>query len=164
MFTKSKRNTTISKQSSSTVASGKAHRPGPPSIVASDMRVLGDLETEGDVQIDGRIDGDLRTRTVTIGQSAVINGSIRGDTIKVAGTVNGEIRGSTVILTATAKVVGDIHHKSLSIDAGAFLQGLCKRITIDEASDSKSPMMVSDQSEKMGSSSLSSSSGAAAVS
>jgi len=164
MFTKSKRNTNMSKQSSGTDTAGKTHRPGPPSIVASDMRVLGDLETEGDVQIDGRIDGDLRTRTVTIGQSAVINGSIRGDTIKVAGTVNGEIRGSTVILTATAKVVGDIHHKSLSIDAGAFLQGLCKRITIDEASDTKSPMMVTDQSEKMGSDSLKSSSGAAVVS
>ncbi len=78
MFTKSKRNSTMSKQPSHTANTGKPQRPGPPSIVAADMRIVGDLETEGDAQIDGRIDGDLRTRTVTIGQGATINGSICG--------------------------------------------------------------------------------------
>ncbi len=130
MFTKSKPNTNTAKPSS--VAQQKPVRPGPPSIVAADMCILGDLESEGDVQVDGRVNGDLRTRTVTIGQGATINGAITGETIKIAGTVNGEIRGSTVVLTATAKVVGDIHHKSLSIDAGAFLQGLCKRMSTEE--------------------------------
>lgn len=96
------------------------------------MRVLGDLETEGDVQIDGRIDGDLRTRTVTVGKGAVVNGAIFGETVKIAGSVNGEIRGTEVILAKSAHVIGDIHHKTLSIDAGAFLQGLCKRMGDEE--------------------------------
>lgn len=91
------------------------------------MRVLGDLESDGDVQVDGRVDGDLRIRTVTVGQGATVNGAIYGDTIRIAGTVNGEIRGGSVILGDTARVIGDIHHKTLSIEAGAFLQGLCKR-------------------------------------
>lgn len=151
MFTKSKRNDTMVKQASATVSTAKPHRPGPPSIVAADMRIVGDLETEGDAQIDGRIDGDLRTRTVTIGQGATINGSICGDTIKISGTVNGEVRGTTVILTATAKVIGDIHHKSLSIDAGAFLQGLCKRMAADTP-DAKgaAPGLVTHQPDKSG--------------
>lgn len=98
-----------------------------------DMKILGDLETEGDVQVDGQVDGDLRTRSVTIGKSATINGSITGETVNVAGTVNGQINGTNVVLTATAKVVGDILHGSLSIDAGAFLEGLCKRKSDDVA-------------------------------
>ena len=131
MFTKSKSSKNPS-PSAAPLAPQKPARPGPPSIVAADMCILGDLESEGDVQVDGRVNGDLRTRTVTVGQGATINGAITGETIKIAGTVNGEIRGNTVVLTATAKVVGDIHHKSLSIDAGAYLQGLCKRMSAEE--------------------------------
>lgn len=96
------------------------------------MRVLGDLESDGDLQIDGRVDGNLRVKSVTIGQSATVNGAVLGDKIIVAGSVNGEIRGQSVVLAATAKVVGDIHHQSLAIDAGAFLQGLCKRMAAEQ--------------------------------
>lgn len=99
------------------------------------MRVLGDLETDGDVQIDGQIDGNLRTRVVTIGEDATVNGGIVGDNIRIAGSVNGEIRGGTVTLASTARVVGDIYHNSLSIDAGAFVQGLCKRSIDGDQSD-----------------------------
>lgn len=125
MFTKSKAQPTSSTQGKSGDVST---RRGPPSLIAGDMRIQGDLETEGDVQIDGRVDGDLRTRTVTIGKEATVNGAITGETITIAGTVNGEIRGGSVILAETARVTGDIHHESLSIDAGAYIQGLCKRI------------------------------------
>ncbi|MDW3207235.1 MAG: polymer-forming cytoskeletal protein [Alphaproteobacteria bacterium] len=140
MFTKSKPSKPAGSDGSG--ASVKPAKSGPPSIVAADMRVLGDLESEGDVQIDGRVDGDLRIRTVTVGQGATVNGAIYGDTIRIAGTVNGEIRGGSVLLADTARVVGDIHHKTLSIEAGAFLQGLCKRdgeeVTPEADSTSKS--------------------------
>ena len=118
MFTKSKAPATRD-------AAGQ--KPTPPSIIAADMHIQGDLETQGDAQVDGIVDGDLRTRSVTIGPSATVNGTISGDVIRVAGTVNGEIHGESVYLAASARVMGDIYHKSLSIDAGAFLQGLCKR-------------------------------------
>jgi len=114
----------------------------PPSIVSQDMRIQGDLESEGDVQVDGRVDGDLRVRTVTVGEQAVVNGAVFGDAITIAGQVNGEIRGKAVKLLATAKVVGDIHHDSLAIDAGAFLQGLCRRISEETVGTSKPPPVV----------------------
>lgn len=104
-------------------------KPTAPSIVSRDLRIQGDLESEGDVQVDGRVDGDLRVRTVTVGENALVNGAVFGDSITIAGQVNGEIRGKSVKLLATAKVVGDIHHDSLAIEAGAFLQGLCRRIS-----------------------------------
>lgn len=103
----------------------------PPSILAGDMHVKGDLFSEGDIQLDGQVDGDIRSKKVTVGKTAVINGSIMGDDLRVAGTVNGEITARVVILTSTARVTGDINHDSLSIQAGAYVQGLCKRVEID---------------------------------
>jgi len=46
--------------------------------------------------------------------------------VRVAGTVKGQINGRVVELSRTAKVTGDIVHESLAIEAGAFIQGLCR--------------------------------------
>ena len=86
------------------------------------------MKTDGDVQIDGVVDGDVESDLLTIGDSAVVNGCVVGEIIRVAGTVNGEITGRVVELTRTARVAGDINHHSLAIEAGAFVQGLCRRI------------------------------------
>lgn len=97
-----------------------------PSIVSANLRVTGDLESEGDIQIDGHVEGDVRSNSVTVGEHAVVSGAILAQTVHVAGTVKGQINGKTVELTRTAKVTGDIVHESLAIEAGAYIQGLCR--------------------------------------
>lgn len=103
-------------------------KPRVPSIISADLRIRGNLKTDGDVQIDGIVDGDIETNLLTIGASATVNGTIVGEVIRVAGTVNGEITGRVVELTRTARITGDINHHSLAIEAGAFVQGLCRRL------------------------------------
>ena len=110
------------------------------SVLAPDMHVVGNIVSEGDIQVDGRLEGDIRSNKLTVGQSAVITGTIYGDQIRIAGTVKGEIVARVVILTSSAKVTGDIRHDSLSIDAGAFVQGLCKRV---DAEQLKPPVGIS---------------------
>jgi cytoskeletal protein CcmA (bactofilin family) len=99
-----------------------------PSIISADLQISGNLKTDGDVQIDGVVDGDVESNLLTIGDSAVVNGCVVGEIIRVAGTVNGEITGRVVELTRSARITGDINHHSLAIEAGAFVQGLCRRI------------------------------------
>lgn len=111
------RSLTVPKLSSAGVA---------PSIVSANLRVTGDLESEGDIQIDGHVEGDVRSNSVTVGEHAVVSGAILAQTVHVAGTVKGQINGKTVELTRTAKVTGDIVHESLAIEAGAYIQGLCR--------------------------------------
>jgi len=106
-----------------------------PSIVSANLRVTGDLESEGDIQIDGHVEGDVRSNSVTVGEHAVVCGAILSQTVKVAGTVKGQINGRIVELSRTAKVTGDIVHESLAIEAGAFIQGLCRHA--DNASQAK---------------------------
>lgn len=112
-----------------------ARKPSPPSILASDLHIVGNLESDGDIQIDGCVDGDIRSTHVTIGEGAVVNGAVRADQLRVAGTVNGEITAGKVELTSVAKVTGDINHDTLQIEAGAFLQGLCRRIVKSPAAE-----------------------------
>ena len=99
-----------------------------PSILSADLRISGNLKAGGDVQVDGIVDGDVESNLLTIGESATVNGCVVGEVIRVAGTVNGEITGCVVELTRTACINGDINHHSLAIEAGAFVQGLCRRI------------------------------------
>ena len=102
--------------------------PGPPSILAPDLTIEGNIASSGDIQLDGTVAGDVHTRKLTVGEKACVTGAIVADWVRIAGTVQGEITAVHVELTASAKVTGDINHDTLSIDAGAYIQGLCRRM------------------------------------
>ncbi len=108
--------------------SGAKKSANGPSIIGPDLKITGNLITEGDVQCDGTVDGDVHSRSLTVGESAVINGSITVEIVRVAGVVNGEINARVVELTRTARVSGDVIHATLSIEAGAFIDGLCRHV------------------------------------
>jgi len=124
-----------SKGSAATLEPKPDVKPSPPSIISVDLRIVGDLTSDGEIQIDGAVDGDIRTKTLLVGDAAHIKGEIVADTINVHGTVNGQIKASHVILAKTAHVVGDILHEDLAIETGAFLEGHCKRMIKDKESE-----------------------------
>src|SRR5262249_30414897 len=96
------------------------------------------LICNGDIQIDGSIEGDVVSRTITVGEGADVRGAISGESVRICGSVNGQIKGTTVTLAKTAKVVGDVMHQTLSIEPGAFFEGQCRRIDSPRAAvDSK---------------------------
>lgn len=111
-------------------AGGPAKRQssGVPSIVSADLRIEGNLHSVGDVQIDGVVDGDISSKTLTVGEGAEVHGAIEAESLRICGTVEGEVMAKTVILTKTARVYGDVLHESLSVEAGALIHGFCKRL------------------------------------
>ncbi len=104
----------------------------PPSIISSDLKIVGDLHSDGEIQIDGTVNGDIRTAALVIGETAKVTGEIVADAVRVLGTVNGQIKAKVVKLAASAHVVGNIMHEDLSIETGAFLEGHCKHMAIKE--------------------------------
>ncbi len=106
-----------------------SRKPGAPSIIGADITIVGDLSSEGEVQVDGFIDGDIRTKNVLISESAIVKGEIVGDTVRVYGRFTGQIKARAVTLAKGAHVVADILHEKLSIEKGAFLEGHCKRMS-----------------------------------
>ena len=90
----------------------------PFSIIASDMTVIGDLETEGVVRVGAQ---------VLVAAGAVIEGDLHTQEAVVAGQVSGAIIArERVELQATAVVQGDIHTPRIAIVEGARVSGEVK--------------------------------------
>lgn len=99
-----------------------------PSIISADLKIIGNLQSSGDIQVDGQVEGDVLSRTLTVGEGAIVKGSVRGETVRICGEVHGEVSASSVIIAKTARVSGDVVHQSLAIEAGAYLEGSIKRM------------------------------------
>jgi cytoskeletal protein CcmA (bactofilin family) len=97
------------------------------SVLSSDLTIVGNIKTTGDIQIEGVVEGDIRAHLLTVGETATIRGEIVADDIVVNGRVVGRVRGLKVRLTSTAKVEGDIIHKTIAIESGAHFEGSVQR-------------------------------------
>lgn len=98
-----------------------------PSVLSSDLTVQGNLKTAGDIQVEGTVEGDIRAHLLTVGEGAVIKGEIIADDVVVNGRIVGRVRGLKVRLTSTARVEGDIIHKTIAIESGAHFEGSVQR-------------------------------------
>ena len=97
-----------------------------PSIISADLTVTGTLVSNGDIQIDGVVQGDVRSVGLVIGEKAEIHGEVLAEEITVRGRVIGRIRARKVQLAATSHVEGDILHEAFAVEAGAFFEGNCR--------------------------------------
>jgi cytoskeletal protein CcmA (bactofilin family) len=97
-----------------------------PSIISTDMIIQGALNSTGDIQIDGRLEGDVRSVGLVIGEKAEIHGEIYAEDVTVRGKVVGRIRARKVLLAATSHVEGDILHEAFAVESGAFFEGNCR--------------------------------------
>jgi cytoskeletal protein CcmA (bactofilin family) len=120
MFSKTEKDTPSMTPVAAPEKTGKSNVP---SIISTNLTITGNIKTDGDVQVDGTIDGDLQSKQLTLGESGVVNGAIVADLARISGTVNGSITARVVELGRTAKITGDINHFSLAIEPGAYIQG-----------------------------------------
>ena len=97
-----------------------------PSIISENLHVIGNLKTEGEVQVDGIIEGNVSGRTLAVGEKAQITGEIMADEVMVRGVVRGHIRARQVerMPLVGALAANDV----LSIESGAYIEGHGKRL------------------------------------
>lgn len=119
-----------------------ARKPIAASLVAENATLNGDLASDGDVQLDGLIRGDLRVGRLTVGESGQVEGSIEAEAVDIRGRVAGAITAQSVRLYATAQVQGDITHGQLAIDAGARFEGRSLRFETPTAAAAEAPPEV----------------------
>ena len=127
MFSKDSKSTSTSAAANGTTES-RSVQGGVPSIISTDLKIVGDLKSNGDIQIDGTVEGDIDSRMLTIGDGATVKGSIAAETVRISGSVFGQVKANAVSLAKTAKVTGDITHETLTMEAGAFLEGGVRRM------------------------------------
>jgi cytoskeletal protein CcmA (bactofilin family) len=102
------------------------------SVIGSDLSIEGQTITircQGSLRVNGHIQADLYSMQLTVGEEALLGGSIAAETVEVYGRVQGAIRASHVVLHATAQVEGEIHSRVLSIEEGAFFEGRSRKLS-----------------------------------
>lgn len=126
-----------------------ANRPAPrtaPSLLGTDLTITGDIVSEGDLQIDGKVIGDIKSVSLTVGEKAQIKGEIVCDKALIHGAVSGRVTAKDVYLSKSAKIVGDIHHDLVAIERGAFVDGQIRRRQSGQQSDQQSDQQSGQQS------------------
>jgi cytoskeletal protein CcmA (bactofilin family) len=98
-----------------------------PSIVGKDFNVLGNIISDGTIDFDGTIQGNIRCGTLNVRKNASITGEIVANDIFVYGKVKGIIRAKNVYLYNGSRIDGIVMHETIAIEDGSFLDGKLKR-------------------------------------
>ena len=99
--------------------------PGPKSnsIIDEWLTMRGDLESEGDILVKGRIRGNVTCKLLIIDEKASVEGGVVAEEAVVRGATTGTIRANRVRLESTARVDSEIFHRSFSVEEGARIEG-----------------------------------------
>jgi cytoskeletal protein CcmA (bactofilin family) len=109
------------------------------SFIGPEVTVTGDLDTEGRLHIDGKIAGDVRCASLSQGESGTVHGNIVAGEARLAGLVDGAVEAGTLVLEASARVTGDVLYETLSIAAGAQIEGRLRRRRSGEGAAAAQP-------------------------
>lgn len=98
------------------------------SVLAAGTKVVGDLSSAGQIQIDGLVEGDIDCAELTVGESGVVKGNVRSDVVLIRGQVMGHVQARHVTLTRSARLTGDVLQEEITIEPGAIFQGHSRRL------------------------------------
>lgn len=97
------------------------------SIIGAGITITGDVRSTTDLQVDGRIDGDIHCATVLLSEGGVVAGSIHAERVRVSGTVEGDIEAGDLAIEPTANVKGNISYIRLKVATGGVIEGALTR-------------------------------------
>ena len=97
------------------------------SLIGAEVVISGDVAASGQIHIDGRVEGNVRCDTLVQGGGGIIAGHIVADAAHLAGLVDGTVKARLVTLEPSARITGDVTYETLSIAAGAAIEGRLTR-------------------------------------
>lgn len=102
----------------------RAHE-GAGTVIARGVKLEGDFSSQGDVVIDGEVVGTLSAAgLLRVGAEAVIKADVKAGEAVIAGSIEGHVAVERRLdLMTTARIKGDITTETISVEAGAVLEG-----------------------------------------
>ena len=96
-------------------------------VVGPSVKIQGDLNSEGNIRIEGAVVGKIKTsQNVMVGEAAKIAADIHAGSAVVAGEIQGNLKiSSNLVLLSTARINGDIACAILRVEDGAQFSGKC---------------------------------------
>lgn len=112
----------------STSKSNRTITDHPTSFIAAGTVLTGNIESSGDIRIDGILKGNLICKAkVVLGAEGVIEGDVHAGQADLMGTVEGKVCANDLLyLRGNAAVTGDIHAVKLLIEPTANFNGQCR--------------------------------------
>jgi len=129
MFSRPSEEQPSSETAATAAAQQKSHlrSAATPSIISSDLTLNGNLTSTGEIQVDGRVEGDIRCAILAIGDKASIHGEIITEQVTVRGCVHGTIRARKILLAASCHVEGNLLYETFAVEPGGYFVGNCRR-------------------------------------
>lgn len=108
-------------------SSNEAPIQGSASIISAGTTMKGDINSNGDIRIDGTLQGNIIcTAKVVIGANGVVEGDIAGQQADIMGKVSGTIKVKELLqLKGGSSVNGNLHAAKLQIEPSANFNGQC---------------------------------------
>ncbi|MFM9853755.1 MAG: polymer-forming cytoskeletal protein [Sphingomonadaceae bacterium] len=102
------------------------------SFIGAEVVIHGNVSGNGDIHLDGTIEGDLACNSLILGPGGRIKGNVSAEKATLGGTVEGTINAATLVVQRTARITGDLAYDTVSIENGAKLDGrMSHRVTLD---------------------------------
>lgn len=98
-----------------------------PNIIGTGTKIVGNIDTNGDLRVDGTIEGDIQSKgKLVLGTAGVIKGTIKCVNAEISGTFEGKMEVSELLsLKSTSVFKGEMTIAKLSIEPGAVFNGTC---------------------------------------
>jgi cytoskeletal protein CcmA (bactofilin family) len=93
------------------------------STIGEDLRITGNVSSKGEIHLDGHVIGDVSCVALVLGETAKLEGNATAEDVVIRGTLIGSVRAMRVTLQSMAHVEGDLYHRSLALEQGAFFEG-----------------------------------------
>ncbi len=100
---------------------------GQPNRIEKNTKIKGDIVSEADFRIDGKLDGNVKTSgKVVIGKDGYIHGKVECVNADIEGSFNGELLVSDLLsLKASAVIEGTVSVSKLAVEPGATFNASC---------------------------------------
>jgi cytoskeletal protein CcmA (bactofilin family) len=98
-------------------------------LVGVDTQINGDVHFSGGLRVDGAIRGDVSEpnaspSTLILSENGSIEGAVTASKIVINGKVTGTVKaGQFIEMQSKARIIGDLHYKSLEMHTGAVIEG-----------------------------------------
>lgn len=109
--------------SSTVISASTRSREANYSIINEWLKMKGDLESEGDILVKGKVYGNIKCNLLIIDVDALVEGGIIADEVVIRGKSKGVISANKVRLEKTASVDSEICHNTFSAEEGAKIKG-----------------------------------------
>ena len=106
---------------------GSPHQIGERNTIAKNTSLVGDIKSDGDFRVDGKIEGTIKTTgRVVIGKDGIVTGTIDCVNADIEGTFSGNLLvDQTLSLKNTANISGEVTMGKLSVEPGATFNATC---------------------------------------